>query len=138
MLLVREHRAEFPSLTAAAAPVARQGRLGTETVPLGGAGRDRRRGQCRDRVELAHVERCGPACGRPGPGRRIRAAGTLASVFHARATTATIRDQLINVPARLARTARRLVLHLPRHWPWEAGWQQLQSTVTATGPPARA
>jgi Transposase DDE domain group 1 len=67
-----------------------------------------------------------------------RATGTLASTFHAKATTATIRDQLINVPARLARTARRLVLHLPRHWPWEAGWQQLHSTVTATGPPARA
>jgi len=32
-----------------------------------------------------------------------RAAGTLASAFHARATTATIRAQLINVPARLAR-----------------------------------
>jgi hypothetical protein len=67
-----------------------------------------------------------------------RAAGTLASTFHARATTATIRDQLINVPARLARTARRLVLHLPRHWPWQAAWAQLHSTVTATGPPARA
>jgi hypothetical protein len=42
-----------------------------------------------------------------------RAAGALASVFHARATTATIRAQLIAVPARLARSARRLRLHLP-------------------------
>ncbi len=42
-----------------------------------------------------------------------RAAGALASVFHARATTGTIRSQLITVPGRLARSARRLTLHLP-------------------------
>jgi hypothetical protein len=54
-----------------------------------------------------------------------RAAGTLASAFHAKATTATIRAQLINVPARLARSARRLTLHLPSSWPWEKAWQQL-------------
>ena len=48
-----------------------------------------------------------------------RAAGTLASAFHAKATTATIRTQLINVPARLARSARRLTLHLPSSWQWE-------------------
>jgi hypothetical protein len=60
-----------------------------------------------------------------------RAAGCLASAFHARATTATIRAQLINVPARLARSARRLVMHLPRDWPWEHDWTAL---LTA-GPP---
>jgi len=54
-----------------------------------------------------------------------RAAGCLASAFHARATTATIRTQLINVPARLARSARRLVIHLPRDWPWEHDWTAL-------------
>jgi hypothetical protein len=54
-----------------------------------------------------------------------RAAGALASAFHARATTKTIRAQLVAVPARLARSARRLVLHLPRDWPWEHAWQQL-------------
>ena len=53
------------------------------------------------------------------------AAGALASVFHAKATTATIRAQLINVPARLARSARRLTVHLPSSWPWEQAWQQL-------------
>jgi hypothetical protein len=56
-----------------------------------------------------------------------RAAGALASVFHAKATTATIRAQLINVPARLARSARRLTLHLPSSWPWEKAWQQLSN-----------
>ena len=54
-----------------------------------------------------------------------RAAGALASVFHAKATTGTIRAQLINVPARLARSARRLTVHLPSSWPWEKAWQQL-------------
>jgi hypothetical protein len=62
-----------------------------------------------------------------------RAAGALASTFHAKATTATIRAQLITVPARLARSARRLVLHLPANWPWEWAWQQL---ATGAGPPA--
>ena len=65
-----------------------------------------------------------------------RAAGTLASPFHARATTATIRTHLIAVPARIARSARRLRLHLPERWPWEHPWQAM---FTATGgPPAPA
>ncbi len=59
-----------------------------------------------------------------------RAAGCLASVFHAKATTATIRTHLISVPARLARSARRLRLHLPTHWPWEHPWQALLTGIT--------
>ena len=54
-----------------------------------------------------------------------RAAGCLASAVHARARLATVRAQLINVPARLARSARRLTLHLPEAWPWQPAWQQL-------------
>ena len=54
-----------------------------------------------------------------------RAAGALASRFHARARTATIRTQLINTPARIARSAHQLRLHLPRHWPWEDGLDEL-------------
>ena len=46
---------------------------------------------------------------------------------------ATLRTQIINIPARIATTARRLVLHLPTHWPWTPGWKLLWST--ATGPP---
>ena len=65
-----------------------------------------------------------------------RAAGTLASVLHARATTGTIRAQLINIPARIARSARRLTLHLPVGWPWEHGWRQL--LASSTGPPLAA
>ncbi len=63
-----------------------------------------------------------------------RACGTLASVFHAKATTATIRAQLINVPARLARSARKLTVHLPVSWPWEKAWQQLFD-ASLHGPP---
>jgi len=65
-----------------------------------------------------------------------RAAGTLASRFHARATTATIRAQLIAVPDRIARSARRLRLHLPERWPWEHAWQAM--FTAADGPPASA
>src|SRR5665648_367413 len=64
-----------------------------------------------------------------------RATGTLASKFHAKATTATIRAQLIAVPARIARSARRLRLHLPRQWPWEHAWQAM--FTAAGGPNAR-
>ncbi len=54
-----------------------------------------------------------------------RAAGALASTFHARARTGTIRAQLIHTPARVARSAGQLVLHLPRDWPWEPGLDEL-------------
>jgi len=64
-----------------------------------------------------------------------RAAGNLASRFHAKATTATIRAHLIAVPARIARSARRLRLHLPQRWPWETAWQAM--FTAAAGPPAR-
>jgi hypothetical protein len=65
-----------------------------------------------------------------------RAAGALASAFHAKAATATIRRQLINVAARVTRSARRSALRLPTAWPWADAWQQL--FTAATGPPARA
>jgi Transposase DDE domain group 1 len=65
-----------------------------------------------------------------------RAAGTIASVFHAKATTSTIRRQLIAVPARLASSARRMVLHLPRDWPWQDSWEGLFNA--ACGPPTQA
>jgi len=54
-------------------------------------------------------------------------------MFHAKATTATIRTQLITVPARIARSARQAVLHLPAAWAWASAWQQL--FTAATGPP---
>jgi hypothetical protein len=64
----------------------------------------------------------------------LRAAGALASVFHSRATTATIRDHLIHLPARLARSARRLDLHLSENWRWQIPFENL---FTATHAPPR-
>ena len=55
----------------------------------------------------------------------------------ARATTATIRRTLIAVPARLARSARRITLHLPENWPWHNALAQL-FTLTHAPPPATA
>ena len=66
-----------------------------------------------------------------------RAAGALASLFHAKATTGTIRAQLINVPGRLARSARKLTLHLPTDWPWETAWTQMADGARHR-PPAAA
>ena len=66
-----------------------------------------------------------------------RATGALASPFHTRATTATIRAHLINIPARLARRARRLTLHLPDRWPWADAFQQLHAAIHRP-PPAPA
>jgi hypothetical protein len=65
-----------------------------------------------------------------------RAAGTLATADLARATTATIRRKLIAVPARVASSARRITLHLPTAWPWEAAWTALFDRVS--DPPALA
>ncbi len=65
-----------------------------------------------------------------------RTAGVLASQRHARARWATLRTQLINVPARVATSARRLTLHLPTQWPWAPAWQNLFDAATA--PPQTA
>jgi hypothetical protein len=62
-----------------------------------------------------------------------RAAGTTTGPTLARSTTATIRRKLINVPARIASSARRVTLHLPAHWPWEIAWSDL--FTSARGPP---
>lgn len=54
-----------------------------------------------------------------------RAAATLTGPALAKSRTATIRRTLISVPARIASSARRLTLHLPRDWPWETAWNTL-------------
>jgi len=64
----------------------------------------------------------------------LRAAGTVIGGAHAVARGATLRRQIVTVPARLARPARRRVLHLPAHWPWADQWSTLWNA--GTGPPA--
>ncbi len=59
----------------------------------------------------------------------LRAAGTLAGGNHAVARGATLRRDLVNVPARFAAPARKPTLHLPAHWPWQTGWTTLWDNV---------
>ncbi|MGO8956505.1 MAG: IS1380 family transposase [Streptosporangiaceae bacterium] len=67
----------------------------------------------------------------------LRAAGCLASPFHRKARGATIRADLIDVAARMARSGRgRLTLHLPLDWHRETEWMSLFQA--GCGPPARA
>lgn len=58
-----------------------------------------------------------------------RAAGTLAAPDLAKATTASLRRKLITVPARVATSARRITLHLPKSWPWETALTALFDRV---------
>ena len=54
-----------------------------------------------------------------------RAAAILTDTGLARATTGTIRRKLVNLPARIATSARKIRLHLPQDWPWETAWAAL-------------
>lgn len=68
----------------------------------------------------------------------LRAASTLASRRHGKARAATLRRELINVPARLAHRDRdRVILHLPQDWPWRDGYEGAFDT-THRVPPTRA
>jgi hypothetical protein len=63
-----------------------------------------------------------------------RAAASLTDPQMAKATTATIRRKLVTVPARVATSARRITLHLPTAWPWEAPWTALFDRVSDPPP----
>lgn len=62
-----------------------------------------------------------------------RAAASVAGTDLARATTGTIRRKLVNLPSRIATSARKIRLHLPQNWPWEHAWTALFGH--ACGPP---
>ena len=70
----------------------------------------------------------------------LRAADTLDPSGPAVARGATLRRQVIHVPARLARPQRRPVLHMPEHWPWATKWLAIWTRVfsQANAPPAAA
>jgi Transposase DDE domain group 1 len=59
----------------------------------------------------------------------LRAAGTLAGGDHTMARGATLRRDLVNVPARFAAPARKPTLHLPAHWPCQTRWKTLWHSV---------
>ena len=58
-----------------------------------------------------------------------RTAATLTTPALARATTATVRRTLIQIPCRVATRARRMIMHLPQDWPWQAAWTRLNDRV---------
>lgn len=63
-----------------------------------------------------------------------RAAATITGPAFAKATTATIRRKIINIPARIASSARKLTLHLPENWPWETAWRSLFDASSCAPP----
>jgi hypothetical protein len=65
-----------------------------------------------------------------------RAAAAITGPSLATATTATIRRTLISVPARIASSARRITLHLPAAWPWQAAWTRLFTSGCSPPTPA--
>ncbi|NLI19758.1 MAG: IS1380 family transposase [Actinomycetales bacterium] len=64
------------------------------------------------------------------------ARATAVAADMAAARWATVRRKIINVPARVATTGRRLILHLPQAWPWADNWETIYTL--ATGPPVAA
>jgi len=62
-----------------------------------------------------------------------RATGALAGQLHAKAVTATIRAQLITIPARITRSARRTTLRMPTNWPWQHAFDAI--FAAALSPP---
>jgi hypothetical protein len=60
-----------------------------------------------------------------------RAAGTIAAGLFAKARAGTVRRKLVNIPARIASSPRRIRLRLPEVWPWRASWEQLFAAVHA-------
>ena len=51
-------------------------------------------------------------------------------------TTKTLRRRFFALPGRLARSARRLTLHLPKHWPWEIQFSRALARLRAIPLPA--
>ena len=49
-------------------------------------------------------------------------------------TTKTLRRRLFSLAGRLTRSARRLTLHLPRRWPWEAQFSRALARLQAIPP----
>ena len=125
----------------------------TATEPTAAADITHRRHAIIETVFADLIDGPWPTCPRAGspptaPGRSARRSPTTCSAPPAPSTGrspavargATLRRQIVTVPARLARPQRRRVLHLPAHWPWAEHWLALWNGVfaVATGPPATA
>ena len=51
-------------------------------------------------------------------------------------TTKTLRRRFFSIAGRLTRKARRLTLHLPKHWPWETQFSRALARLRAIPLPA--
>ena len=51
-------------------------------------------------------------------------------------TTKTLRRRFFSLAGRLTRKARRLTLHLPKHWPWETQFSRALARLRALPSPA--
>ena len=47
-------------------------------------------------------------------------------------TTKTVRTRFLALPGRLARTGRRLHLHLPANWPWQEAFLVARESLAST------
>ena len=57
----------------------------------------------------------------------MRAAAHAAHLPNARIES--VRRKIVNIPGRIAHTARTIRLHLPRFWPWALGWEDIWDSV---------
>ena len=51
-------------------------------------------------------------------------------------TTKTLRRRFFALAGRITRSARRLTLHLPKHWPWETQFSRARARLRAIPLPA--
>jgi len=63
----------------------------------------------------------------------LRAAAGVVGGRMSKVRAQTLRTRIISVPARIAHRARKLILHLPRAWPWATEFSRLWQS--ALGPP---
>ena len=66
----------------------------------------------------------------------LRTAARLTGGPLATARTVSLRQKLIHIPARIARRARRLLLHLPTGWPWATQFHTLWNSTLSPPTPA--
>lgn len=66
----------------------------------------------------------------------LRAAGIHAGGDLGKARTVSLRQKLVNIPARIAHRARKLILHLPTNWKWATAFDRLWKTALSPPTPA--
>ncbi|RYY12758.1 MAG: IS1380 family transposase [Alphaproteobacteria bacterium] len=64
-----------------------------------------------------------------------RTLAALAGAGHRRERMATIRRKLISLPARIASSGRKLRLHAPHGWRWQAGFDNVLAAIKAVARP---